>query len=204
MLVGRRGAHVGVDDEEHGIRQIDGHLGLGGDRCVDATRVGLPAPGVDHREPAAVPFGLVGDAVAGDTRGVLHHGFTPPEDAVDERRLAHVGPPDDRQHGQRRQVGDRVRILADRQQDVAVRFIELVVLEPGTQGRGALRGEVVVERGETLDEIVGSLRFVQFVVSHVLRGLSQSRCERHRRPRRRSARNRVQWNRRWSHRRRRS
>ena len=109
VLVGRRGADVDVDDEQHGVGEIDRDLGLRRDRRVDPLRVGLPATGVDDREPAAQPLGLVGDAVAGDAGGVLDDGLAPAQDAVHERGLAHVGAADDREHGQRGQVRDAVR-----------------------------------------------------------------------------------------------
>ena len=47
VLVGRGGADHGVDDEQHGVGQVDRDLGLRGDGGVDALRVGLPAAGVD-------------------------------------------------------------------------------------------------------------------------------------------------------------
>ena len=102
VLVGRGRADVDVDDEQHGVGQVDGDLGLGGDRGVDALRVGLPAAGVDEREPAAQPLGLVGDAVARDAGGVFDDRLAAAEDAVDQRRLADVRAADDRQHRQRR------------------------------------------------------------------------------------------------------
>jgi hypothetical protein len=44
VLIGGGGADVDVDDEQDGIRQVDGHLGLGGHGGIDALGVGLPAP----------------------------------------------------------------------------------------------------------------------------------------------------------------
>ena len=52
MLVGRGRADGGVDDEEHGVGEVDGDLGLRGDGGVDALGVGLPAAGVDEGEAA--------------------------------------------------------------------------------------------------------------------------------------------------------
>ena len=63
--------------------------------------VGVPAPGVDHRERAAVPVGVVGDPVAGHARHVLDHGLAAADDPVDQRRLADVGAADDGQHRHR-------------------------------------------------------------------------------------------------------
>ena len=47
------GPHRGIDDEEHGVRQVDGDLGLLGHAQVDAGRVDLPAAGIDQGEVAA-------------------------------------------------------------------------------------------------------------------------------------------------------
>ena len=62
------GADGGVDDEEHDVGEVDRDLGLLGDPQVDARGVDLPAAGVDERELAAGPLGVVGDPVAGDAR----------------------------------------------------------------------------------------------------------------------------------------
>ena len=111
----------------------------------------------------SVPLGLVRDAVAGDAGGVLDDGLAAAEDAVDERGLADVRAADDRQHRQRRQVGDGVGVLAGGLEDVEVALVELVVVEAGAQRGGALRGELLVEVGEALDEVV-----VAFEVSVVV------------------------------------
>ena len=80
---------------------LHGELGLPGDRRADAGGLRVPAAGVDDGEPLAVPQRLVGDAVPGHARDVLHDGGAPAEDAVDQRRLADVGPADDGDDGQR-------------------------------------------------------------------------------------------------------
>ena len=79
----------------------DRDLGLGGDPLGQAPGVGVPAAGVDDRERAAVPVGVVGDAVAGHAGDVLDDGLAAADDPVDQRRLADVGAADDGQHRQR-------------------------------------------------------------------------------------------------------
>ena len=128
MLVGRGSADVGVDDEEHSVGEIDGDLGLGSDGCVDASRVGLPAAGVDDREAAPVPLGLVVNPVAGHAGGVFDDGLATTDDAVDERGLAHVRPPDDRKHRKGRKKVIASGSSVDRLEDVEVLVVELIVL----------------------------------------------------------------------------
>ena len=108
-----------VDDEQHDVAQVDRDLGLRGDGRVDAARVGLPAAGVDEREAAVHPLGLVRHAVAGDAGGVLDDRLAAAEDAVHERGLADVRAADDRDDRQRRQVLDAV--LAERRRPRAAR-----------------------------------------------------------------------------------
>ncbi len=100
-LVGVRGAHLGVDDEDHGVGGLDGELGLRGHGGVDAEDVLLPAAGVDDLEAAARPLGLVGHTVTGDAGLVLDDRLAPPDDPVDQGRLADVRASDDRQDRQR-------------------------------------------------------------------------------------------------------
>ena len=101
-------ADPGVDDEQHGVGDVDRDLGLGADALGQAAGVGVPAAGVDDGEGAAVPDRVVGDAVAGDARHVLDDGLAAADDPVDQRRLAHVGAADDgqdRARGSRRAIG---------------------------------------------------------------------------------------------------
>ncbi len=100
-LVGVGGTDGGVDHEQHRVGLLDTQLGLGGDHGVDAEDVDLPAAGVDDLEAAAVPGGLVADAVAGDAGLVLDDGLATADDAVDQGRLADVRAADDGQHRKR-------------------------------------------------------------------------------------------------------
>jgi hypothetical protein len=72
------GTHGGVDDEQHGVGEVDGDLGLLGHPQVDAAGVDGPAAGVDEGEAPAEPLGVVGDAVAGHAGHVLDDGLAPP------------------------------------------------------------------------------------------------------------------------------
>ena len=127
------GADHGIHDEQHGVGEIDRDLGLRGDGGVDALRIGLPAAGVDDRELAVLPLGLVVHPVAGDAGGVLHDGLATADDAVDERGLADVRAADDREHRQRRQVDDALVARVDALEDGDILVIELVVREAGAQ-----------------------------------------------------------------------
>ena len=97
--VGLGGAGAAVDHEQHEIGGGDGAFGLGRDHGLQPAGVRLPAAGVDQGEPPPAPQRVVGDAVAGHARDVLHDGFAAAEDAVDQRRLADVRPADDRHDG---------------------------------------------------------------------------------------------------------
>ena len=215
VLVGAGGAHVSVDDEEHGVSQVDRDLGLGGDGGVDALGIRLPAAGVDEGEPASGPLALVGDPVAGDTRGVLDDGFATAENAVDQRRLAHVGAADDRENGKGRQIGDGIRIIRRGVEDVAVFLVEIVILEARTQRVGAHERIGLVEHGELLAqlgiEIAVFVVLLVVVVWHggfLVCGLEKAATglldRRKLRPPARSGRSRDLLNRGWSHPRRRS
>ena len=103
--LGRAGARV--DDEQHQIGGGHRLLGLPRHHGLQSGCVRLPAAGVDQGEPPAVPFGVVGDPVPGHPRHVLHHRLPPAQDAVDQGRLADVGPPD---HGHDRGDGDVVGV----------------------------------------------------------------------------------------------
>lgn len=178
VLVGRCGADHRIDDEQHDVREVDRDLGLKGDRPVDASGVGFPAAGVDQREPAIHPLGLVRHAVARDAGGVLDDGFTATEDAVDQRGLADVRATHDRHDGQRGEELDPVLTAHEPLEEFSVLLVEVVVLEADAQSRGALLGEVVVERGEVLCQMVfaGVLELVEVgvVVSGHLGLLSEA------------------------------
>ena len=68
---------------------------------MDALDVRVPPAGVLDQEALAVPIREVGNPVARDARVVFHHGLAAAEEAVDQRRLAHVRAADDRDRAQR-------------------------------------------------------------------------------------------------------
>jgi len=89
-----------IDDEDDDVRLGDRQprldLDLGLDRVV---RVNLQAAGVNQDEPPAVPLGVSVQAVPGRPRPILNDRGTFPDDPVEERALAHVRAPDDRDDG---------------------------------------------------------------------------------------------------------
>ena len=93
-----------VDHHEHDIGFLDRALGLVAHLLRQRFVGGDPAAGVDHPEGAAVPLRDEFLAVAGDPGLLLHDRFAAADEAVDERGLAHVGPSDHRDDGQRTDV----------------------------------------------------------------------------------------------------
>ena len=147
------GADRRVDDEHHDVGELDGDLGLLGHPQVDAGRVGLPAAGVDDGEAATRPLPLVGDPVTGDAGHVLDDGLTAPQDAVDEARLADVGPAD---HGDDRQRSLGSAVSGIRPLGLEQRLVlgaQLEVGEPGAQR--ALHGGVVDGSGRDRSALIG-------------------------------------------------
>ena len=90
-----------VDHEQHRVGERDRHFGLSTDSLGHAAGIGIPATGVDHGERPAVPVRVVRHSVAGDAGAVLDDRLAPPDDPVDQGRLAHVGPADHGQDGYR-------------------------------------------------------------------------------------------------------
>ncbi len=123
-------------------------------------------PPVSTSDEAAVhPLGLVGDAVARDTGGVLDDGLAAAEDAVHERGLADVRAADDRDDRQRRRVADAVLAERDARQQLGILVVELVVGEARAQGLGPRFGKLLVEVGHRLGDLVVAA-FVFVVSAH--------------------------------------
>ena len=99
-LLGVRGPDRRVDDEDDHVGDRHRALGLVGDPGREPTGVRVPAAGVEQDEATPRPVGVIGDPIARHPRDVLHDRLTATEDPVDERGLADVGPPDDRDHRQ--------------------------------------------------------------------------------------------------------
>ena len=173
-FVGGGCAHGGVDDEQDGVGEFHGHLGLLRHAGVDAAGIVLPAAGVHHREVAAVPVRRVHDAVAGDAGGVLHHGLAAAQDPVDQGGLAHVGPADD---GQDRVQLDRtveVLVVEVAAQQGGVVFVQLVVVQAGPEGGRAELRLVVVQGGKVFSHLVGAGgRVFVFAGAKIAGGLSR-------------------------------
>ena len=88
-----------VDHDQADVSVGDGLLALLADLAVERVATRAPAAGVDEPELAARPLGVDHLAVAGDAWPLLHDGCPLPQYAVDQRRLAHVGPTDDSDDG---------------------------------------------------------------------------------------------------------
>ena len=103
LAVQRDHSLLHIDDEENYSRRIDRQLDLR-IRCArDHVLRLFPAQqaesaGIDEGEPPPVPFRLSADAVARHPRLIVHNGNAPPNDAVEERRLADIGPAHDCNH----------------------------------------------------------------------------------------------------------
>ena len=96
-------------------------------------------------EPAAGPVGVVGHAVARDPGDVLDDGLAATEDAVDQRRLADVGPPDDRDDGQQLVVlvvegGEVVDVEPERGERRRVELLVVAEVAEVRQDRRRRRG----------------------------------------------------------------
>ena len=99
-----RQATANVDDEDHRVglgHRLARLLGHFGD---DATGfVGLEAAGVDDDELAAVQLCIAVVPVAREPGEIGDDGIAALRDSVEQRRLADVGPSDERDHGLHRQ-----------------------------------------------------------------------------------------------------
>ena len=84
--IGHQYDHVGVG---HGHFCLLLHLGPNG-----PFRVCFQPAGVQQNESTAFPVGVCHQTVAGRSGNVGHDGMPPSDDAVEERRLAHVGATD--------------------------------------------------------------------------------------------------------------
>jgi hypothetical protein len=112
---------------------------------VDAGGVDLPPTGVDEGEAPPDPLGVVGDPVAGHPGDVLDDRLAPADDAVDEGRLADVGPADHGDDRQRARCGLGLEVVVVTVEQRAVLVAELEVLE--TDAQGSLDGVGVCGRG---------------------------------------------------------
>jgi hypothetical protein len=101
--------------------------------------------------------------------------ITMTEDAVHQRRLAHVRAPHDRHHRQRGQQLDAVLPEAEAFEHRGIVIVELVVRQRRTQRLGALLGERVVDLGEALGQVVRATLVLVFS-AHSRSSSSRARC----------------------------
>ena len=91
-----RHAHRRVEHEEDDVGRGDGLLRLAAHLLVQVGATGHPPPGVHDEEGAPAPVGFDHLPVARDAGPLLDDRLPAADDPVDERRLAHVRPADDR------------------------------------------------------------------------------------------------------------
>ena len=100
-------AHGDVHHQQDHVGLGDGPFGLGAHLGVERIVGGQPSTGVDHGEGPPAPLGVELLAVAGHAGSFLDHRGPTADDAVDQRRLADVGPSGD--DHQRPVPGSRLR-----------------------------------------------------------------------------------------------
>jgi hypothetical protein len=94
-LIARVQPLLRVDDEQDHVRLLDRHGDLLPDLAIHGeVRVVGQSARVHQPERAAVPLRLREVAIARGTRLLAHDRFIVADDAVEQRRLAHVGAPD--------------------------------------------------------------------------------------------------------------
>src|SRR5207249_1253375 len=94
---------LAVNDENEQRRFLDGHLRLT-ENFLRNERLFVrnDSAGVDDFQSLAAPFGFAVNAVAGDAGLIGDDGAARAGQAIEERRLAHVGAADDDQRWQAR------------------------------------------------------------------------------------------------------
>ncbi len=117
-----------VNNHDDGVGLFQRNLRLAEDLCGDQRFVvGHHTSGVDQAGTLALPLHFAVDAVAGDAGLVTHDGAAAVRQPVEERRLAHIRPPADRDQRQsgsvRRLGGGRDACLVDRIDDPPVALI---------------------------------------------------------------------------------
>ncbi len=97
LLVARRDAGAGIDDEQHQVGLVDRGLRLLGDLGAEHAALDLvDTAGVDEAEPGAGPLAEHLLAVARHARGLVDDGGAALREPVDQGRLADVREADDR------------------------------------------------------------------------------------------------------------
>jgi len=96
ILVERREAVLAVDDKEQDIRRGERDLHFRAD-LIGKARIDLraDAAGINNLKWIVAELAERGNAVAGDTRHIVHDGDFASREAIEERGLADIGPTDD-------------------------------------------------------------------------------------------------------------
>ena len=102
FIVSGHASLAAVDHEDHQIGLQNGALAVLDDEVVQRILgVAEDAAGVDESEGHALPLGVMRHDVAGGPGHRVDDGATGARDAIEERRLAHVGAADEHHGGQR-------------------------------------------------------------------------------------------------------
>ena len=97
VLVRRRHTGADIRDQHDHVRRVNGDLRLLPHEQQNlAVSAGLNAACVHHIKCSSAPLTFGIQPVAGDAGGILHDGETLSHQTVEEHRLAHVRPADDR------------------------------------------------------------------------------------------------------------
>ena len=155
MFVSCRHTRANVHDEDDSVGKLNGYFSLFGNARSNALRVDVPTAGVDERDLTARPLRGIAHAVAGDSRDVFYNSLAATENAVDERRLAHVRAADNGQHGRWAVV--YVVIVKARTvgvEQVRVFVFEVIFLQAGQQRFGPLLRVVIADFADPAGEII--------------------------------------------------
>ena len=129
LLIRGGHAHAGIHHQDHNIGLLHRNLGLIGHLSINTAGIRLPTAGIHQGEALAQPLGLVGHAVAGHARLILHHGLTAAQNTVDDGRLTHVRATHNRHHRVGQLLFLFLNVEAPGTQQGAVLFIQVVVFQ---------------------------------------------------------------------------
>ena len=100
FLVDRIRPFLPVHHEDHEVRLLHRELHLHPDGDIHGVRrTGHQPPGVDQPEVTSPPFGLAKMAIPCRARFIGNDRIATTEEPIEQRGLADVGPPDDRDSG---------------------------------------------------------------------------------------------------------
>ena len=96
VVVAADDAGLRIDDEDHHVRLADGQLRLRARLRHDIVDVaGIDAARIDDGEPPSEPLDRRIEAIASHAGGFLDDGEAAAEQSIEQRRLTHVGTPNE-------------------------------------------------------------------------------------------------------------